>query len=104
MIPNGDQGAAAFLASEPDYDEPAWIDAYAQAIGRCKPELGITDAFNLAREAFVREGDWNNPKVAAGCDAVFGVMERQHSRTEFRKGPYRVHPGSAQTTTPARLQ
>jgi hypothetical protein len=38
-------------------------DAYAQAIGRCKPELGITKATKLARDAFAREGDWNNPKV-----------------------------------------
>ena len=76
IIPNGDQWAAAFLASEPEYDEAAWIDAYAQAIGRCKPELGITDAFNLARKAFAREGDWNNPKIAAGCDVVFGPVPR----------------------------
>ena len=43
-------------------DKPlaALIDAYAQAIGRCKPELGITEAFNLAREAFAREGDFNS--------------------------------------------
>ena len=75
IIPNGDQWAAAFLASGPDYNEPAWIDAYAQAIGRCKPELGITEATELAREAFVREGDWSNPKVAAGCDAVFGPVQ-----------------------------
>ena len=75
MIPNGDQWAAAFLASEPDYNEAAWIDAYAQAIGRCKPELGIAEATKLTNEAFGREGDWNNPKVAAGCDAVFGPLD-----------------------------
>lgn len=72
MIPNGDQWAAAFLASEPDYDRPAWIDAYAMAIGRCKPGLTPSEATALAVEAYAREGSWNNPKVAAGCDSVFG--------------------------------
>jgi hypothetical protein len=31
----------------------------------------VTEAAHLA---FTREGMWNNPKVAAGCDAVFGPM------------------------------
>jgi hypothetical protein len=81
IIAKGDQWAAAFLASEPDYDEAAWIDAYAQAFGRCKPELGVTDAFNLAREAFVPEGDWNNPKIAAGCDAMFALISSPRSQS-----------------------
>lgn len=72
IIPNGDQWAAAFLASEPVYDEPAWIDAYAMSIGRLKLELTADEATRLAVEAYGREGDWNNPKVAASCDVVFG--------------------------------
>lgn len=27
VLVDGDQWAAAFLASEPEYDKPAWIDA-----------------------------------------------------------------------------
>ncbi len=77
MKPNGDQWAAAFLRSEPSYDEPAWIDAYAMAIGRCKPELKPDVAAALAVDAYQREGSWNNPKVAAGCDAVFGPISLQ---------------------------
>lgn len=70
MIANGDEWAAAFLASEPDYDKPAWIDAYAMAIGRCKPEMTPAEASWAAHEAFDREG-WSNPKVSAGLDAMF---------------------------------
>ena len=39
MIPNGDQWAAQFLRSEPDYTEASWIDMYAKCIGICRPEL-----------------------------------------------------------------
>jgi hypothetical protein len=77
MIFNGEQWSAAFLRNEPDYDEPAWIDAYAMAFGRCKPELTAQEATNAARDAYAREGSWNNPKVAAGCDAVFGPIEHR---------------------------
>ena len=71
MIPNGDQWAAAFLASEPDYDRPAWLDAYAMAIGRLKPELTPTQAAQLAIAAFESQGHMN-PKVSAGLDATLG--------------------------------
>jgi hypothetical protein len=74
VIFNGEQWSAAFLRSEPDYDEPGWIDAYAMAFGRCKPELTPQQATNAARDAYTREGSWNNPKVAAGCDALFGPL------------------------------
>ncbi len=73
-IPNGDQWAAAFLASEPEYDEPAWVDAYAMAIGRCMPQLEPDEATALAVTAYERDGLWNNPKIAAGLDAVFGPL------------------------------
>jgi len=53
------------------------LTPYAQAIGRCKPELGIAEATKLARDAFAREGDWNNPKIAAGCDAAFGSINAE---------------------------
>ena len=56
---NGDAWAAAFLASEPEYGEPAWLDAYAMAFGRCRPDLTPAQAVEAA-------------KVAAGLDAVFG--------------------------------
>lgn len=75
-VMSGDQWAAVFLASEPDYDEPAWLDAYAMAIGRCKPDLTPDEALQAARHAYLREGAWNNPKVAAGLDAVFGPLHR----------------------------
>lgn len=73
IIINGDQWAAAFLASEPDYDEPAWIDAYAMALGRCNADLAPEAASRAARDAYGRNA-WLNPKVAAGMDAVFGTL------------------------------
>jgi hypothetical protein len=75
FIPNGDAWAAAFLASEPQYTQASWTDAYAKCIGICRPEIGVVAATDLAREAFALEGSWNNPKVAAGCDAVFGTLK-----------------------------
>jgi hypothetical protein len=74
VIPNGDSWAAAFLRSEPQYTEASWIDAYAMSIGACKPELIPEAAVQRARDAFAREGSWNNPKVAAGMDAVLGPL------------------------------
>ncbi|MFO1217644.1 MAG: hypothetical protein U1E89_04585 [Burkholderiaceae bacterium] len=74
IFPNGDQWSAEFLSSEPAYDEPAWVDAYTLAIGRLKPELTPATALTLARDAYAREGSWNNPKIAAGCDAVLGPL------------------------------
>jgi hypothetical protein len=75
MISHGDQLAAAFLRSEPQYTERSWIDTYANCIGRCKPELSADQAVEAARQAFAREASWNNPKLAAGCDALFGPLE-----------------------------
>jgi len=72
-IPDTDPWTAAFLASEPDYDESAWIDAYVIAIGLCKPELTADEAARLAREAYSSQG-WTNPTVCAGVDAVLGRM------------------------------
>lgn len=71
MQVNGDQWAAAFLANEPDYDEPAWLDAYIMAIARCKPELLPDEAARLAIEAFKTQGHMN-PKVSAGLDVILG--------------------------------
>ena len=31
--------AADFLSREPDYDEPAWVDAYATMLGRRRPDI-----------------------------------------------------------------
>jgi hypothetical protein len=76
MIPNGEQWAAQLLRHEPRYTEASWIDAYANCIGRCRPEL-TAEAVDAARAAFTREGDWNNPKIAAGCDALFGPLDLQ---------------------------
>lgn len=75
MIPNGEQWATAFLASEPDYDEPAWLDAYVTAIGRCKPELTPDEAVTLARAAFKTQGHMS-PKISAGLDATLGPYAR----------------------------
>ena len=36
---NGDQWAAQFLRNEPDYGEFDWLDTYAMAFSRYKPEL-----------------------------------------------------------------
>jgi predicted transcriptional regulator YdeE len=74
MIPNGDMWAAEFLRNEPNYNEAEWLAAYATVLSRCKPELSTEDVTREAYAAFAREGDWNNPKVAAGCDAVFGPL------------------------------
>ena len=50
----GDPWAAAFLASEPDYDEPAWLDACTMALGR-KPDMTPAEASQAARHAYARE-------------------------------------------------
>jgi hypothetical protein len=72
MIPNGDQWAAALLASEPDYTTAGWIDAYKKVFAACRPDLTPGELTEAAYLAFAREGMWNNPKVAAGLDAVLG--------------------------------
>jgi hypothetical protein len=86
IIPNGDLWAAQFLRSEPDYDEPAWIDAYALAIGRCQPELTPEQAVMRAQLAFAREGDWNNPKIAAWGDALFGPLDLREPPRQYGPG------------------
>jgi hypothetical protein len=76
MIPNGDAWAAEFLRREPvDYTERGWLDAYAAVLSRCRPDLGTLEVARLTREAFQREAHWNNPKIVAGCDVVFGPIE-----------------------------
>lgn len=80
VIPNGDTWAAAFLRSEPQYTEVSWIDAYAICVRACKPDLTPNAAVQRAREAFAREGLWNNPKVAAGMDAMFGPLDQLTSK------------------------
>jgi hypothetical protein len=76
MIPNGDAWAVQFLKKEPvDYTERGWLEAYAAVLSCCKPDLSAQEIDRLTREAFQREGHWNNPKIAAGCDAVFGPIE-----------------------------
>jgi hypothetical protein len=89
MIYNGEQWSAQFLRNEPHYDEPAWIDAYANAIGRCKPELTPESAVMKAYLAFAREGDWNNPKIAAWGDAMFGplYLDRHLQKPPLQYGP-----------------
>jgi len=69
-----DRWAAAFLASEPDYTAAGWIDAYKRVYMDCNPELTPGQVTEAAHLAFAREGMWNNPKVAAGMDVVFGPM------------------------------
>ena len=66
-------GPRGFLAGEPDYDRPEWIDAYAMMIGTLKPELPPDAAARAAVEAYAQQG-WSNPKVAAGLDALFGPV------------------------------
>jgi hypothetical protein len=36
------------------------------AIGRCKPDLAPAQAVEDARQAYAREGERNNPNMAAG--------------------------------------
>lgn len=74
MHAGGDRWAAAFLASEPDYTMPGWIVAYKKVFADCRPDLTLGQATEAAHLAFAREGMWNNPKIAAGLDAVFGPM------------------------------
>ena len=71
---NAEPAAAAFLASEPDYTLAGWIDAYKKVFSGCRPDLAPGQVTEAAHLAFAREGMWNNPKVAAGLDAVFGPM------------------------------
>lgn len=70
---DGDQWAATFLASEPDYDRPALIDAYALALGRMRPQMSPFEASNRAIHAYERQG-WMNPKIAALDDLMFGPL------------------------------
>ena len=63
--------AAAFLSSEPEYDEPAWVDMYANTLGRMKQHLSAHECTAAARAAFILEG-WANPKVVALLDAQLG--------------------------------
>jgi hypothetical protein len=72
MIPNGDLLAAEFLPDGSQYTEARWIGTYAPYVGICKPELMPEQAVDVARQAFAREGELNNPMIAAGCDAEFG--------------------------------
>jgi len=73
IIPNGDQWTAEFLRSEPiDYTELGWLNAYAKVLSNCKPNLIAEELATITREAFERESHWNNPKIAAACDLVFG--------------------------------
>jgi hypothetical protein len=51
-------------------------DAYKKVFANCKPDLTPGEVTEAAHLAFAREGSWNNPKTAAGCDAVFGPMPR----------------------------
>lgn len=53
---------------------PGWIDAYMKVLADCKPGLTPSEVTEAAHLAFAREGTWNNPKVAAGLDAVFGPL------------------------------
>ena len=70
LIPSGNLWAAEFLRNEPDYTEAGWIDAYAKAWSTCQPDQTPDKVMQAARNAFAREGHWNNRKVAAGCDAT----------------------------------
>jgi hypothetical protein len=80
VLINGDQWGAAFLAGEPDCSMPSWIDAYKKVFANCKPDLTPGEVTEAAHLAFAREGTWNNPKVAAGCDAVFGPLSHRDCR------------------------
>ena len=64
-------GELPSFAAESDYDEPAWLDAYATTLVHCKPGMTPDGALQAAREAYAHEG-WANPKVAAGLDALLG--------------------------------
>jgi len=74
MRVDGDRWAAAFLASEPDYTGPGWIGAYKKVYGDCRQDVTPGQITEAAHIAFAREGMWDNPKLAAGCDAVLGPM------------------------------
>jgi hypothetical protein len=77
MIFNADQWSVEFLRNEPEYDEAGWLASYATTWSRCFPEPSTEDVTRAVVAAFAREGCWNNPKLAAGCDAVFGPLVNQ---------------------------
>jgi hypothetical protein len=84
---NGDAWAAVFLASEPDYTVAGWIDAYKKTFSGCKPDLTPGQITEAAHLAFAREGMWNNPKIAAGMDAMFGPMlHKAHDPAPVKNG------------------
>ena len=68
---DGERMATEFLAKEPDYDEPAWIDAYANVLGSCRPSLSAEACSEAARQAYKHIGG-SNPKIAAMLEVAFG--------------------------------
>ena len=57
-----------------DTEEAVWVRTYVKVLRRLKPELRIDEAARLGRAAFAREGRWQNPKIAAWGDALFGPL------------------------------
>ena len=68
------KSGSAVVNGDTEYDQAVWIRTYVRALRRLKPELRIEEAARLGREAFDREGRWQNPKIAAWGDALFGPL------------------------------
>ena len=82
---DGERMAANFLAREPEYNEPAWVDAYATMLGRCRVELDPTQCSLLARQAFAKSGEFN-PKIVAYLDVELGERGGQLKTTSVEEG------------------
>lgn len=65
---------SAVVNGDAEFDRAVWIRTYVKALRQLKPELRIDEAAQLGLEAFAREGRWQNPKVAAWGDALFGPL------------------------------
>lgn len=64
--------AAQFVASEPEYSEAAWIDAYSAAWGFVRPqEAPEQNAWPWPVSAHKTSGEFN-PKIMAWLDAYLG--------------------------------
>ena len=62
-----------FPARAPQCDDATWINAYADMLRRCKPDLSHDDAMRIAQFEAQRQARVD-PKTAAVLDATFGPL------------------------------
>jgi hypothetical protein len=60
--------------SQAAYPEQVWVNAYAEALCRCKPSVDPETAIQAARLEYPFQR-FSNPKTAAALDATFGPVD-----------------------------